>query len=62
MSSPKNVPYYYQCRRFRLTGAFLCLTGYLPSVLFGKSLEVDILRLCARDGESNSSYGTGFGD
>ena len=48
--------------RFSLTGAFLCLTGYLRSVLFGKSLEVDILGLCARDGESNSSDGTGFGD
>ena len=54
VSNPKNVPYYYQCHRFSLTGAFLCLTGYLRSVLFGKSLEVDILGLCARDGESNS--------
>ena len=62
VSNPKNVPYYYQCHRFSLTGAFLCLTGYLRSVLFGKSLEVDILGLCARDGESNSSAGTGFGD
>ena len=25
MSNPKNVPYYYQCHRFSLTGAFLCL-------------------------------------
>ena len=63
MSNPKNVPYYYQCHRFSLTGAFLCLIGYLHSVLFGKSLEVNIiLGLCARDGESNSSAGTGFGD
>ena len=54
VSNPKNVPYYYQCHRFSLTGAFLCLTEYLRSVLFGKSLEVDILGLCARDGESNS--------
>ena len=54
VSNPKNVPYYYQCHRFSLTGVFLCLTGYLRSVLFGKSLEVDILGLCARDGESNS--------
>ena len=48
--------------RFSLTGAFLCLTGYLRSVLFGKSLEVDILGLCARDGESNSSAGSWFGE
>ena len=54
VSNPKNVPYYYQCHRFSLTGVFLCLTGYRRSVLFGKSLEVDILGLCARDGESNS--------
>ena len=40
VSNPKHVPYYYRCRRFSLTGAFLCLTGYLRSVLFGKSLDV----------------------
>ena len=32
VSNPKNVPKYYQCHRFSLKGAFLCLTGYLRSV------------------------------
>ena len=62
VSNPKNVPYYYQCHRFSLTGAFLCLAGYLRSVLFGKSLEVDILGLCVLETENPTRAGIGFGD
>lgn len=62
VSKSKNVPYYYQRHRFGLTDAFLCLTGYLRSVLFGKCLEIDTLGLCAGDEESKSSAGAGFGD